>query len=80
VPITKDLHWLYSYGQEKGDKASLIVQYPSQILELLTLTIPNSLTTIPYNLKEFLVQIEESNSSMAQDHRYIRLINLFEEC
>lgn len=80
VPITEDLHWLYSYGQEKGDKASLIVQYPSEILELLTLTIPNNSTTLPYNLKEVLVQIKESNSSMAQDHRYIRLINLFEEC
>lgn len=79
VPVEGERHRLYSFSKEIGGKKPLTVKFPDAVLELLDAVVPNSAEDVPYDLPQIIDLIEESDSSLAQDRRFLRLINLIEQ-
>lgn len=79
VPVQGEKHWLNRLSREIKEEQPLTATYPEPVLELLDAVIPNSTQDIPYNLEQTLSLIEETDSSLVRDHRFLRLINLIEQ-
>lgn len=79
APIGGDGPRLYSFGKEFKGKKSLAEKYPSEVLTLFDLIIPNNLDYVPPGLAEQLELIIESNSELSSDLRFIRLIDVVEQ-
>lgn len=79
VPVDRDLHWLYQFGREVGDRKPLTTSYPSDVLELLDAVIPSQSDTLPHYLFETLNLIEETDPNLVADYRFVRLVELIEK-
>lgn len=79
VPVQGERHWLNSLSRETKREPPLTARYPDAVLELLDAVIPNSTEDIPYNLEQVLALIEETDSGLVRDRRFLRLINLIEQ-
>lgn len=79
VPVASESHWLYQFSREVGGKESLTKNYPEDVLELLDATIPNSDESVPYDLAQILDLIEETDSTLVSDRRFVRLMDLIEQ-
>lgn len=79
VPVEGESHWLYQFSREVGGKEPLTTKYPADVLELLDAVIPNSVEDVPYELAQILDLIEEADSALVSDRRFVRLIDLIEQ-
>ena len=79
VPVERENHWLYRFSREGGNEQPLTVKFPEEVLELLDAVIPNSIEDLPYELMQILDLIEETDSNLIRDRRFLRLINLIEQ-
>lgn len=77
VAVEHESHWLYSFSRA-ARKAPLTMKYPEGVLELLALIIPKRASSAPYELAQVLSLIEEANSDLAGDGRFLRLQSLVE--
>jgi hypothetical protein len=79
VPLTGDKYWLYRFHRDADEKPSLTAKYPESTLELLDASISDNLEEIPNDLQDVLDQIEESEPTLVNDLRYMRLLNLVDQ-
>jgi hypothetical protein len=78
VPVERENHRLYQFGKEVAGKEPLTIKYPAEVLDLLNAIIPNSTEDIPYYLAQILDLIEETDSRLVGDRRFVRLMDLIE--
>ena len=79
VPVDRESHWLYNFGREASREMPLTIKFPADVLELLDAVIPNSTEDIPYDLALVLDLIEETDSKLISDRRFLRLAGLIEQ-
>lgn len=78
VPVKRESHWLYSFSRAARGDWPVTVKYPEGVLILLDAVVPNLPEDVPYELSQVLDLIEESESKLAGDKRFLRLQNLVE--
>jgi hypothetical protein len=76
TPIEDQGHSLYELNQTNNSEKCIASQFPESTLELLNCVTPNNGANIQYDLEAILLSIEESEPSLIQDNRYIRLIDI----
>lgn len=80
APVDPEKLWLYNFGRSSDGTQSLTRIFPESVLELLDAVVTNNnLGRVPYELAGILSIIEESNSSLTRDRRFLRLIDLVEQ-
>ena len=79
VPVEGESHWLYRFCRDIGGDESLTVRYPETVLELLDVVVSNSAENVPYELAQILDLVEETDSRLVRDSRFLRLITLIEQ-
>lgn len=78
VPVEDENHSLYRFSKDINDEP-LTSKYPESVLEFLDAIIPNNADNAPYDLPQILELIEETDSSLVRDRRFLRLIDLVEQ-
>lgn len=79
VPIETFDHVSYRFTQKLGNKEAITVVFPEKTLDLINRITPQSLTRPLSELQKVLGLIEETESSLTKDLRYLRLIELVEK-
>lgn len=78
APLSTQNHWLYSFTRLRHNSKPIASQYPEAILQLCSLLTPNDPRYLPYNLKEALEIIEQTQPELSIDKRFIKLTKLLE--
>jgi len=79
VPVEGEHRWLYRFSREVSGEHAFAIKYPEAVLELLDAVVPNSAEDAPHELAQILALVEEADSILIRDHRFLRLINLIEQ-
>lgn len=78
-PVEPDPHWLeWFYYSPNEEEKTIVEMYPKEMLKLIDAITPDSASSLPYTLTKVLDLIEEFDPSVANSHRYLRLIDLIE--
>ncbi|ESY75032.1 hypothetical protein X743_07235 [Mesorhizobium sp. LNHC252B00] len=78
VPVENDFHRLYQFAKKVGGEEPLTVKHPEAVLEMLDAIIPNSPEAAPNELSQILDLIEDKDSALTRDRRFMRLLDLVE--
>lgn len=78
VPVNIERHWLHALHRNLNMGEPLAAVFPTDVLELCDLVIPNEVEDVSYDLKQVLELIEQSEPYLSGDKRFIRLINIIE--
>lgn len=78
VHVEEHPSWLYHFSRHDDNHPSLTAKYPETVLDLMDLVIPDNKALVFYELQKVLDLIVETDPSLTQDRRYLRLINLIE--
>lgn len=80
VPIETDGHPFYRFTQEIKQEEPITIRFPVETLDLMHRVTPNALSRLPYGLPKILTLIADAEPSLTSDYRYLRLIDLVEQC
>ena len=78
VPVEGESHWLYRFTREVGGEKPITSEHPSEVLDMMDTIIPSSSEFPPYELKQILDVISESDEQLVGDPRFNRLLALTE--
>ncbi|BEN29015.1 SIR2 family protein [Serratia marcescens] len=79
VPIETIDHLFYRFTRELGGKGAIAAIFPETTLDLLDKITPQIFTRTSGELQKILELIEDTDTSLIKDSRYLRLIALVEK-
>ena len=68
------------FSRKIGQDEALTTLFPDTALDLMHTSIPQVLMRVPYDLPKVLAMIAEAKPDLLSDPRYLRLIELVEQC
>ena len=76
VPIEGENHWLCRFTREVGGDEPITADHPAEVLDMINTIIPNSAEYPPYQLKQILDLVADTDELLVGDPRYNRLLAL----
>jgi len=73
IPLVSKLDTRFELRSLRDEEKEIAKTYPDKVLELLSLTLPDSPSLWPYNIQKIFEQMEEGNPSLQQNPQLIEL-------